>query len=72
MLKAVRGTHQAFTDKEKAELARRVTEDGIISAIHYFTKVEGQKAKTNNVPYLPVLYMDGKVSIFRNLLKTTT
>ena len=49
MLKAVCGTYQVFPDKEKAELARRAAEHGIISTIHYFTKIEGQKAKTNNV-----------------------
>ena len=73
MPKAVCGTYKVFTDKEKAELATRVTEHGIISIIHYFTKIGGQKVKTNNVLFLPVLYyMDGKLSGFRNLLKMTT
>ena len=73
MLKAVRGTYQTFTDKEKAELTRKAAERGIISIIQYFTKTDGQKTKTNNVLFLPVLYyMNGKVSVFRNLLKMTT
>ena len=73
MLKAVHGTYQTFTDKQKAELTRKAAECGIISIIQYFTKTDGQKTKTNNVLFLPVLYyMDGKVSVFRNLLKMTT
>ena len=43
MPKAVCGTYKVFTDKEKAELTTRVTEHGIISTIHYFTKIGGQK-----------------------------
>ena len=39
--KAVRGTYQIFSDKEKAELARRAAEQGITSTIRYFTKNEG-------------------------------
>ena len=64
MLKAVRGTCQVFTDKEKGKLARRATEHGITSTIRYFTKIEGAKVKTNNVLFQPVLYMDGKLSSF--------
>ena len=45
MIKAVCETYKVFTDKEKAELATRVTEHGIISIIHYFTKIGGQKQK---------------------------
>ena len=55
MIKAVCGTYKVFTDIEKDELATRVTEHGIISTIHYFTKIGGQKAKTNNILFLPVL-----------------
>ena len=55
MIKAVRGTYKVFNDKEKDELATRVTEHGIISIIHYFTKIGGQKVNTNNVLFLPVL-----------------
>ena len=54
MLKAVRGTYQTFTDKEKAELTKKAAECGIISIIQYFTKTDGQKTKTNNVLFLPV------------------
>ena len=43
MPKAVCGTYKVFIDIEKAELAIRVTEHGIISIIHYFTKIGGQK-----------------------------
>ena len=45
MPKAVCGTYKVFTDKQKDELATRVTEHGIISTIHYFTKIGGQKQK---------------------------
>ena len=55
MIKAVHETYQVFTDKEKAELATRVTDHGIISIIHYLTKIGGQKLKTINVLFLPVL-----------------
>ena len=55
MPKAVCGTHKVFTDKQKVELATRVTEHGIISTIHYFTKIGGQKVKSNNILFLPVL-----------------
>ena len=55
MPKAVCGTYKVFTDKENAELATTVTEHGIISTIHYFTKIGGHKAKTNNILFLPVL-----------------
>ena len=70
MLKTVRGTYQINTDKEKAKLARRAAEQGITSTIRYFTKIEGLKVKTNDVRFLQVLYMDGKLSILRNLLKS--
>ena len=63
MLKAVHGIYQVFTDKEKAELVRRAAEHGITPTICYFTKFTrgGKKVKTNNVLFLSVLYMDGKL-----------
>ena len=45
MLKAVHGTYQVFSDKVKAELARRATEHGITLTICYFIKTEGAKSK---------------------------
>ena len=45
MLTAVHGTYQVFTDKVKAELARRAAEHGITSIIRHFTKIEGAKSK---------------------------
>ena len=36
MLKAVLGTYQVFTEKEKAEVARRAAEHRITSTIRYF------------------------------------
>ena len=65
MIKAVCGIYQVFTDKEKAELARRAAEHRITSTICYtLPRLRGQKVKTNNVVFLPVLYMDEKLSIF--------
>ena len=51
MPKAVCGAYNVFTDKEKAELATRVTEHGIISTIHYFTKIGGAKSKNLTTYY---------------------
>ena len=73
MLKAVHRTYLVFTDKEKAELARRAAEHGITLTICYFTKITrgGKKVKTNNVLFLPVLYMDGKLGTTINQLIAT-
>ena len=61
-------TMQVFTDKEKVGLARRVTEHGIISTIHYFTKIEGQKARANCTITASTLH-GWKVKYFQKLAK---
>ena len=73
MLKAVHGTCQVFTDKVKAELARKATEHGITSTICYFTKTEGAKSKDQKCTTSASTLHRWKVKyIFRNVLKTTT
>ena len=36
----VHGTYQIFSDKEKAELVKKATQQGIASTICYFAKIE--------------------------------
>ena len=42
-LTTVHGTYQTFTDKEKAEYAKRAAENGITATIWYFMKIKGVK-----------------------------